>query len=163
MWPICQIRIITTIKTSKFYPPSKKKVDRFWVLRPRPAASIKFQSKPRPCVICVCLRGVQQIFFVFLFVCFVCLRRVYPMLLVTLDCSFLIVPSVFSDVYLYQQISKSIFCQFNKRFLVLYWKPIIKCSFSKFLFELTCKLFVHNNHFPLASSARFLYCNFKWL
>ena len=33
--------------------------------------------------------------------CFVCLRLVYPMLPVSLDCSFLIDPSVFSNVYLY--------------------------------------------------------------
>jgi hypothetical protein len=32
--------------------------------------------------------------------CFVCLRLVYPMLPVSLDVTFLIVPSVFSDVYL---------------------------------------------------------------
>jgi hypothetical protein len=33
-------------------------------------------------------------------VCFVCLRLVYPVLPVSLDCRFLIAPSVFSDVYL---------------------------------------------------------------
>ena len=32
--------------------------------------------------------------------CFVCLRLVYLMLPVSLDCQFLIVPSVFSNVYL---------------------------------------------------------------
>ena len=32
--------------------------------------------------------------------CFVCLRPVYSVLPVSLDCSFLIVPSVFSNVYL---------------------------------------------------------------
>jgi hypothetical protein len=38
--------------------------------------------------------GVQRI------LCFVFLRLVYPMLPVSLDCQFLIVPSVFSNVYL---------------------------------------------------------------
>ena len=32
--------------------------------------------------------------------CFACLRLVYPMLPVSLDCPFLIAPSVFSNVYL---------------------------------------------------------------
>jgi hypothetical protein len=31
--------------------------------------------------------------------CFVCLRPVYPMLPVSLDCQFLIAPSVFSNIY----------------------------------------------------------------
>jgi len=34
-------------------------------------------------------------------VCFVCLRFVYPMLPVSLDCTFVIAPSVFSNVYLH--------------------------------------------------------------
>jgi len=42
--------------------------------------------------------GVQHIL-CFAFV-FVFLRRVYPMLPVSLDCSFMIAPSVFSNVYL---------------------------------------------------------------
>jgi hypothetical protein len=33
--------------------------------------------------------------------CFVCLRLVYPMLPVSLDCPFLIAPLVFSNVYLF--------------------------------------------------------------
>jgi len=41
--------------------------------------------------------GVQHILLCF---CFVGLRLVYPMLPVSLDCSFLIAPSVFSNVYL---------------------------------------------------------------
>jgi hypothetical protein len=40
--------------------------------------------------------GVQHIMCCF---CFVFIRLVYPMLPVSLDCPFLIVPSVFSDVY----------------------------------------------------------------
>jgi hypothetical protein len=40
--------------------------------------------------------GVQHI----LCFCFVFLRLVYPMLSVSLDCPFLIAPSVFSNVYL---------------------------------------------------------------
>ena len=55
-------------------------------------------------IISVCLRIVVSntccgVFFV-LFV--LILWFVYPMLPVSLDCSFLITPSVFSDVYLYQ-------------------------------------------------------------
>jgi hypothetical protein len=38
--------------------------------------------------------GVQHI------LCFVCLRLVYPMLAVSLDCPFLIATSVFSNIYL---------------------------------------------------------------
>jgi hypothetical protein len=42
--------------------------------------------------------GVQHLlWFCFVFVCF---RLVYPMLPVSLDCPFLIAPSVFSNVYL---------------------------------------------------------------
>ena len=35
------------------------------------------------------------------FICFVCLRLVYTMLPVSLDCPFLIAPSVFSNIYLF--------------------------------------------------------------
>jgi hypothetical protein len=45
-------------------------------------------------VICVCLRIVVSGT-----CCFVFLRLVHPMLSVSLDCPFLIVPSVFSSVY----------------------------------------------------------------
>jgi hypothetical protein len=38
--------------------------------------------------------GVQHI------LCFVFLRRVYPMLPISMDCQFLIAPSVFSNAYL---------------------------------------------------------------
>jgi hypothetical protein len=44
---------------------------------------------------CVCLRIVVSST-----CCFVFLRLVHSMLLVSLDCPFLIVPSVFSNVYL---------------------------------------------------------------
>ena len=42
-------------------------------------------------------------FFVFCFVClfFICLRLVCHMLTVSLDCPFLITPSIFPSVYLY--------------------------------------------------------------
>jgi len=43
--------------------------------------------------------------------CFVCLRLVYPMLPVSLDCPFLIAPSVISNVYLstWRQLSSEIY------------------------------------------------------
>jgi len=41
---------------------------------------------------------VSNTYFV-VFLCFVCLRPVYPVLPVSLDCPFLIAPSVFSNVY----------------------------------------------------------------
>jgi hypothetical protein len=41
-----------------------------------------------------------QFLWIVLCFCFVCLRLVYLMLPVSLDCQFLIVPSVFSNVYL---------------------------------------------------------------
>jgi hypothetical protein len=50
-------------------------------------------------VICVCLRIVVLTHIV-LCLCFVFPRLVYPMLSVSLDCPFLIAPSVFSNVYL---------------------------------------------------------------
>ena len=43
-------------------------------------------------------RGVQHIIVLRFY--FVCLRSVYPMLSVSLDCSFLIAYSVFSNIYL---------------------------------------------------------------
>jgi hypothetical protein len=51
----------------------------------------------------VCLvtySGVQTHVFCF---CFACLRLVYPRLPVSLDCPFLIAPSVFCSVYLKQE------------------------------------------------------------
>jgi len=48
-------------------------------------------------VICVYLRMVSNTYFV-VFLCFVCLRPVYPVLPVSLDCPFLIAPSVFSTL-----------------------------------------------------------------
>ena len=58
-----------------------------------------FSSSLPPCliyVICVYLRngGIQHI----LCCVFACLRLVYPMLSVSLDCPYLIAPSVFSNV-----------------------------------------------------------------
>ena len=50
------------------------------------------------CVVCVCLRVVSHACIV-LCVCFVFTRLVYPMLPVSLDCSYLIAPSVFCNVY----------------------------------------------------------------
>jgi len=47
----------------------------------------------------VCLRIVVSNTYFVVFFCFVCLRLVYEMLPVSLDCSFLIAPSVFSYVY----------------------------------------------------------------
>jgi hypothetical protein len=50
--------------------------------------------------------GVQCIYILYIYIyvcvcfCIVFLRFVYPMLPVSLDCPFLIVPSVFSNVYL---------------------------------------------------------------
>jgi hypothetical protein len=52
-------------------------------------------------VICVCLRiVVSNTYSGVLCFWFVCLRHVYPNLPVSLDCSYLIVHSVFSNVYL---------------------------------------------------------------
>ena len=48
--------------------------------------------------------------------CFVCLRLVYPMLPVSLDCPFLIAPSVFSNVYLniiYSQMTRYKHCKMS--------------------------------------------------
>ena len=56
------------------------------------------------CVICACLRIVVSNTYCVVFF----LRLVYPMLPVSLDCQFLIAPSVFSNVYL----SVSLDCQF---------------------------------------------------
>ena len=54
-----------------------------------------------PFVLCLfAYSGVQHILCCVF--CFVCLRLVYPMLPVSLDCPLLIDPSVFSNVY-YQQ------------------------------------------------------------
>jgi hypothetical protein len=50
-------------------------------------------------VIFVCLRIVMSNTY-YIVLCFVCRRLVYPMLPVSLDCPFLIGPSVFSNVYL---------------------------------------------------------------
>jgi hypothetical protein len=44
----------------------------------------------------LCLFADSSVFF-----CFVCLRLVYLMLPVSLDCPFLIPPSVFSNVFLF--------------------------------------------------------------
>ena len=48
-------------------------------------------------VICVCLRIVVSNTHCVVF-CFVCLRFVYPMLPISLDCPFLIASSIFSNV-----------------------------------------------------------------
>jgi hypothetical protein len=45
--------------------------------------------------------GVQHIFAVLSFVCLRFVSYMYPILPVSLDCHFLIAPSVFSNVYLY--------------------------------------------------------------
>ena len=50
-------------------------------------------------IICVWLRIVVSTHIVLCF-CFLCLRLVYPILSVSLDCPFLIAPSVFSNVYM---------------------------------------------------------------
>ena len=50
------------------------------------------------CVVCVCLRVVSHACIVLCF-CFVFTRFAYPMLPVSLDCPYLIAPSVFSNVY----------------------------------------------------------------
>jgi hypothetical protein len=52
-----------------------------------------------PPVACVCLRVVVYNISCLCF-CFVCLRLVYPVLPVSLNCPVLIAPSVFSNVYL---------------------------------------------------------------
>ena len=51
-------------------------------------------------VICVCLRIVVSSTYCVVFLVCLSLRLVYPMLLVFLDCPFLITPSVFANVYL---------------------------------------------------------------
>jgi len=50
------------------------------------------------CVVCVCLRVVSHACIVLCF-CFVFTRLAYPMLPVSLDCPYLIAPSVFSNGY----------------------------------------------------------------
>jgi hypothetical protein len=51
---------------------------------------------------------------------FFCLRLVCPMLMVSLDCPFLISPSVFSNVYLQISILFShLFCSLGKRNFVI--------------------------------------------
>jgi hypothetical protein len=51
------------------------------------------------CYLCLfAYRGVHHILCCVF--CFVCLRLVYPMLQVSLDCPFLFIPSVFANVYL---------------------------------------------------------------
>ena len=53
------------------------------------------------CDICVCLGiVVPNAYCVVVLFCFVCLRLVCPKLPVSLDCPFLIAPSMFSNVYL---------------------------------------------------------------
>ena len=90
-------------------------------------------------VICVCLCIVVSntycVVFFNLFVFVLCL--VYPMLPVSLDCIFLIAPSVFSNVYLHiiiekktdiMQFSSYLFTQFNKMFIILASVCIIRGS-----------------------------------
>ena len=73
-------------------------------------------GSPLPPVVC---RRAYAIFMLFVFVCvqwcptnillcfcFVCVPLVYPKLPVSLDCPFLIVPSIFSNVYLYTMYRK---------------------------------------------------------
>jgi len=50
--------------------------------------------------LCVCLCIVVSNTYYVVFFCFSCLRLVYPMLPVSLDCPFFIALSVFSNVYL---------------------------------------------------------------
>jgi hypothetical protein len=53
------------------------------------------------CFLCLlAYRGVHHILCCVF--CFVCLRLVYPMLQVSLDCPFLFVPSVVAKCYLYK-------------------------------------------------------------
>ena len=52
-------------------------------------------------VMCVCLHRVVSSSYIVLCICFPCLRLVYPMLPVSLECPFLVAPSVFSNVYLF--------------------------------------------------------------
>jgi hypothetical protein len=59
----------------------------------------EYEGSCRIYVICVCLRIVVSNTYCVMYLCFVCLRPVYPMLPVSLDSPFLIAPSVFSNIY----------------------------------------------------------------
>jgi hypothetical protein len=59
----------------------------------------EYEGACRIYVICVCLHIVVSTTYCVVYLCFVCLRPVYPMLPVSLECPFLIAPSVFSNVY----------------------------------------------------------------
>jgi hypothetical protein len=59
----------------------------------------EYEGSCRIYVICVCLRIVVSNTYCVVYFCFVCLRPVYPMLPVSLDCQFFIAPSVFSNIY----------------------------------------------------------------
>ena len=58
----------------------------------------EYEDSCRIYVICVRLRIVVSSTYCVVFLCFVCLRPVYSMLPVSLDCPFLIAPSVFSNI-----------------------------------------------------------------
>ena len=55
----------------------------------------EYEGSCRIYVICVCLRIVMSTTYFVVYLCFVCLRPVYPMLPVSLDCPFLIALSFF--------------------------------------------------------------------
>jgi len=60
--------------------------------------------------------------FCVVFFCVFVLCLVYPMLPVSLDCPFLIAPSVFSNVYLFQTVKKIV----KDGYHPLTWLPIMK-------------------------------------
>jgi len=64
--------------------------------------SVRFISLKRSilCYLCFCGSIYWCPTQIVLCFCFICLRLVYPMLPVSLDCPFSIAPSVFSNVYL---------------------------------------------------------------
>jgi hypothetical protein len=63
---------------------------------------------PMSCLFCMCLFACGGVRLIALCFCFVCLHLVCHLLLVSLDCQFLITPSVFSNVYfLYTEAKKS--------------------------------------------------------
>jgi hypothetical protein len=71
---------------------------------------------------------VPNTYCVVLCFCFVCVRLLYPMLTASLDCPFLIAPSVSSNIYFDRQDSNPIrSCGF---FFVLFESPFEKVSLS---------------------------------
>ena len=77
-------------------------------------------------------RVLPNILYIVLCFCLVCLRLVYPMLPVSLDCPFLIASSVFFSVYL-----KRLF--FIVGLIMLFWIVTPNSGINVLTLYLTCK------------------------